>query len=181
MAEALNRHFQAMARNNRWANHRLYKACMALEPGEFAQTRTSFFPSLAETLNHIHAVDLYYLDALTEGGKGRATYRERAEIADPAELASAQARTDWQLIDFCNQLRPSDEERRVRMDREENGVFHERIGEVLAHLFQHQIHHRGQAHAMLSGTTVAPPQLDEFFLEFEQATDIDEALTEGRR
>jgi hypothetical protein len=30
-------------------------------------------------------------------------------------------------------------------------------------LFQHQIHHRGQAHATLSGTAVAPPQLDEFF------------------
>ena len=34
---------------------------------------------------------------------------------------------------------------------------------LLAHLFEHQAHHRGQAHAMLSGTAVAPPQLDEFF------------------
>ena len=34
---------------------------------------------------------------------------------------------------------------------------------LLAHLFQHQIHHRGQVHAMLAGTPVAPPQLDEFF------------------
>jgi uncharacterized damage-inducible protein DinB len=31
------------------------------------------------------------------------------------------------------------------------------------HLYQHQIHHRGQAHAMLSGTRIKPPQLDEFF------------------
>jgi len=38
---------------------------------------------------------------------------------------------------------------------------------VLAHLFVHQIHHRGQAHAMLSGTRVAPPQLDEFFLVWD--------------
>ena len=34
---------------------------------------------------------------------------------------------------------------------------------LLAHLFQHQIHHRGQAHAMLAGTPIEPPQLDEFF------------------
>ncbi len=34
---------------------------------------------------------------------------------------------------------------------------------LLLHLFQHQVHHRGQAHAMLSGTSVRPPQLDEFF------------------
>jgi uncharacterized damage-inducible protein DinB len=38
---------------------------------------------------------------------------------------------------------------------------------ILAHLFQHQIHHRGQAHAMLAGTAVAPPQLDEFFCSNE--------------
>jgi hypothetical protein len=30
-------------------------------------------------------------------------------------------------------------------------------------MFQHSVHHRGQAHAMLSATTVKPPQLDEFF------------------
>jgi uncharacterized damage-inducible protein DinB len=35
---------------------------------------------------------------------------------------------------------------------------------VLAHLFMHQTHHRGQAHAMLAGTRVKPPQLDEFLM-----------------
>ena len=40
---------------------------------------------------------------------------------------------------------------------------------MLAHLFVHQIHHRGQVHAMLSGTGVAPPQLDEFFLSQDAA------------
>jgi uncharacterized damage-inducible protein DinB len=40
---------------------------------------------------------------------------------------------------------------------------------LLLHVFQHQIHHRGQAHAMLSGTSVQPPQLDEFFSADESA------------
>jgi uncharacterized damage-inducible protein DinB len=40
---------------------------------------------------------------------------------------------------------------------------------VLAHLFMHQTHHRGQVHAMLSGTAVAPPQLDEFMMPSEAA------------
>ena len=40
---------------------------------------------------------------------------------------------------------------------------HERADRLLLHLFQHQTHHRGQAHAMLSGTSIPPPQLDEFF------------------
>jgi hypothetical protein len=38
---------------------------------------------------------------------------------------------------------------------------------VLAHLFMHQTHHRGQVHAMLSGTSVKPPQLDEFLMPSE--------------
>jgi uncharacterized damage-inducible protein DinB len=48
---------------------------------------------------------------------------------------------------------------------------------LLLHLFQHQIHHRGQAHAMLSATSVRPPQLDEFFPEGEaplRAAEFDE-------
>ena len=44
-----------------------------------------------------------------------------------------------------------------------NGYTYTPAPRLLAHLFQHQIHHRGQAHAMLSGTPVAPPQLDDFF------------------
>jgi uncharacterized damage-inducible protein DinB len=38
---------------------------------------------------------------------------------------------------------------------------------VVAHLLNHQVHHRGQAHAMLAGTAVAPPQLDEFLMSSE--------------
>jgi uncharacterized damage-inducible protein DinB len=34
------------------------------------------------------------------------------------------------------------------------------LGLALAHFFNHQTHHRGQAHAMLSGTNVPPPPLD---------------------
>ncbi len=46
-----------------------------------------------------------------------------------------------------------------------HGVVHrERADRVLLHLFAHQIHHRGQVHAMLSGTSCAPPQLDEFLM-----------------
>ena len=55
----------------------------------------------------------------------------------------------------------------ITLDRGEDGVTREVVHAVLSHLFIHQIHHRGQAHAMLAGTRVQPPQLDEFFLEFD--------------
>ena len=43
-------------------------------------------------------------------------------------------------------------------------VQHDRRDDILSHVFQHQTHHRGQVHDMLSATSVKPPQLDEFIV-----------------
>jgi uncharacterized damage-inducible protein DinB len=162
-------HFRAMARNNAWANDRLLEACEKLTPEDFAAPRTSFFPSLRRTLNHLYAVDVYYLDALEETGRGLAVFQpDDPDFALPAELRAAQAASDRRLVAYCDRLAATDLDRRVAVDRGDEGMISERIDALLAHLFQHQIHHRGQAHAMLAGTDVPPPQLDEFFLDFDR-------------
>jgi len=161
--------YARMAKNNRWSNDRLHRAVLQLKRGEFELARVGFFPSLKETLNHILAVDLLYLDLLTEGGRGALAIDEDfAPIAERLALAQMQAETDVRLIDFCRGLSEADLDRRVSTDREQDGLIPERIGDLLAHLFLHQIHHRGQAHTMISGTSVAPPQLDEFFLDYDR-------------
>ncbi|NKJ48169.1 damage-inducible protein DinB [Burkholderia sp. SG-MS1] len=154
-----------MARNNAWSNLRLYRACLGLTDEAFAERRVSFFPSLQLTLNHILLVDRYYFDALINGGEGLAIFDNELPYPRAADLSDAQARSDQRLLVFCESLVDGDLQRDVRIDRGPSvGIQHEIIGGVLAHLFVHQIHHRGQVHAMLSGTSVAPPQLDEFFL-----------------
>jgi uncharacterized damage-inducible protein DinB len=160
-------HFRQMARNNLWSNDRLYRAVLRLAPGEFEAERTSFFPSISETLNHILAVDLLYLDFLEEGPLGAAAYDDFIPLADANALGDAQAATDRKLLNFCERIDEAVLDRRVMTDRREDGKIPERIGDLLAHLFMHQIHHRGQVHAMLSGTSVKPPQLDEFFLDYD--------------
>ncbi|MGQ0563820.1 MAG: DinB family protein [Gemmobacter sp.] len=157
-----------MAGNNRWSNARLHAACMALQPGEWQAPRAGFFPSLALTLHHIHAVDLYYLDALTEGGLGPRAFREAPVFDTVQALAAAQETLDHRLIAFCKGLAPDRATASVITDRGDRGQPAERIDHLLLHLFQHQVHHRGQAHAMLSATSVRPPQLDDFFLTFER-------------
>ena len=87
-------HFRRMARNNLWSNHRLHGAVLALGPGEFEAARASFFPSIRATLNHILAVDLYYLDMLEEAGRGLAVLNGFVERADPSALAAAQLDAD---------------------------------------------------------------------------------------
>ncbi len=178
MSEGLAGHFARMARNNRWANHRLHKAVGQLAPGEFEAERTGFFPSIAGTLNHILEVDRYYVDALDEAGEGLRVF-DAPPIRDRALLTAAQVEVDRRLIACCDRLEEAALDRRVATDRGEDGIVQERIGDVLAHLFQHQIHHRGQVHAMLSGTSVRPPQLDEFFLDYDRGDDIAEVLGEA--
>jgi uncharacterized damage-inducible protein DinB len=171
---ALVDYFRRMARNNRWSNDRLYRAVLALKPGEFEATRVSFFPSIKETLNHILEVDRLYLGFLEEDGAGAAASDDFVIFDDPKALAEAQVAADRRLIDFCERLAPDDLDRRVVTDRGEDGMIPERIGDLLAHLFLHQIHHRGQVHAMLSGTSVPAPQLDEFLLDYDEARRRDE-------
>lgn len=167
-------HNRRMARNNRWSNDRLYRAVMTLQPGEFDALRTSFFPSIKETLNHILAVDRLYLDFLEEGGVGAAAFDDFNAFDEAETLAEAQKLADCRLIAFCDRLPPDDLDRRVVTDRREDGKIPERIGDLLAHLFLHQIHHRGQVHAMLSDTSVKPPQLDEFLLDYDEKLRRDE-------
>jgi uncharacterized damage-inducible protein DinB len=170
-AVPLAAHFRALSRNNLWSNDRLLCACAQLAPAELHAPRVSFFPSLMLTLNHILRVDAYYLGELAATGRGLAAWSvlRDGEHAELAPLAEAQRASDRRLVALCDALDAAALARSVRLDRgDEEGVFEEALPAVLAHLFVHQTHHRGQVHAMLSGTPVAPPQLDEYFLRYDE-------------
>jgi uncharacterized damage-inducible protein DinB len=157
----LLQHLRAQARANRLANRRLHAALQALSRDEFHAPRTSFFPSLAQTLNHILAVDIYYIDALHGVAAMAANYDAFVAADTIAELAPRQAASDQRLIAWCEALTAADAP--IAIDRRDH-VDRDIAARVLQHLYMHQTHHRGQAHAMLSGTAVKPPQLDEFLM-----------------
>ena len=166
---ALGHYLFTQACNNAWSNHRLLTACERLSQADFVAARTSFFPSIKSTLNHNLTVDWYYVDALEHGLRGEPATRDIGRFfvpVDPFEscaaLAAEQRAVDKRLVDACAALTDAQLVQPIGVMRR-NGVEPEVLTRLLAHLFQHQIHHRGQAHAMLSGTPVAPPQLDEFF------------------
>jgi uncharacterized damage-inducible protein DinB len=172
---SLAHHFLTMAYNNAWANHRLLKACAQLSQDEFTARRTSFFPSIRATFNHIVTVDWLYIDMLERAVQGRPPNLEAGKFFEPeepfercADLADAQRAADRRLIALCAALTDAQLDGLVQVPRRD-GIHTDRIARILAHLFQHQIHHRGQVHAMLAGTAVRPPQLDEFFCSNETA------------
>jgi uncharacterized damage-inducible protein DinB len=165
----LERHLAAWAYQNAWANHRLLGACAALSQEDFGARRTSFFPSIRATLNHIVTVDWMYADAMERSLAGREPHPDIGCFYEPgepfarvADLAPAQRAVDRRFIAICESLGPAGLERPVAILRRK-GRVEEAMHRLLAHVFEHQIHHRGQVHAMLAGTPVPPPQLDEFF------------------
>ena len=167
--EPLPRHLLTQAFNNAWANHRLLGACARLTQAEFTAPRTGFFPSIKATLNHSLTVDWFYLDAIGRSLAGQPPNKGANAFFEPevpcttcAELRAAQSLCDRRLIALCEPLNSATLACEIAVLRS-TGFVREPLPRLLAHLFQHQMHHRGQAHSMLSATAVAPPQLDEFF------------------
>jgi len=150
--------FRVMAYNNAWSNHRLLSTCIRLTQAEFEAARAGFFPSIQATLNHIFVVDQFYIDALEGGTLGPAAWANAVPCPTISELQAAQAAVDRRLIAWCDSLDDSGLDRTIEVHRGTR-VQRERADRLLLHLFQHQIHHRGQAHTMLCGTRIPPPQL----------------------
>jgi len=160
----LARALRIQAHANRLANKRLQGALANLSTSELHAPRTSFFPTIIGTLNHLLAVDLYYIAALHGEPDMASRYDRYAPHDELAPYASAQDVSDRRLIAFCDRLDAAGVNAEVTMDRGEGRVQRDLAGHVLQHLFMHQTHHRGQVHSMLSGTAVRPPQLDEFLM-----------------
>ena len=181
-------YLRIQAHANALSNQRLGRALRVLDAEAWQAPRTSFFPSLARTLNHILAVDHYYVGALHGDARLRENYAAFQPCDSAEEWQRRQRDSDLRLVAFCQRLDVASVDAWVEMPRADH-VQRDRAGHVLAHLFNHQTHHRGQAHAMLAGTAVAPPQLDEFMMPSEahlrgadmQAFGWDEAAVYGGR
>lgn len=153
------RPLRQMARNALLANRRLDIACMALGPGEWEAGRTSFFPSLRETMVHLLDADRWYIDMIRGDRPGLA--HEAGSRVTAADFALERAQVDGWLVEFCESLTAEDLSREV-INEWPDRTFTETLADTLLHVFLHGQHHRGQVHAMLAGSSVAPPQLDEF-------------------
>ena len=143
---------------------------MALRPGEWEATRTSFFPSLKQTMVHLLNTDRYYIDTLRGERPGLPEQPGTRDTA--AEFARERAEVDAWLVDFCEILTAQELSRKISIPWPDRTLI-ETVADTLLHVFLHGQHHRGQIHAMLAGTSIRPPQIDEFIL-----TDNGEARVE---
>lgn len=154
-------HLRRMARYNRWANRRLYEACGRLPEAEYLKPRRSFFGSLHGTLSHLLVTDWIWLDRV-QGSPSRGLALDHRPFPDLARLRAAREAEDERIVALADGLDPATlgEDVVYRTVSAPQAEMRTPRHLCLLHMFNHQTHHRGQAHDQLSQTEVAPPPLD---------------------
>lgn len=152
-------HFQTFAAYNAWANARLYESCARLSEAEYKKPRPAFFKSLHGALNHILLGDRIWLWRLL-GEAHEPPPLDTELYKDLASLRAARIEQDTAISAFIDGLNEGQFASITVYRNMSGGEFRDRISEILAHVFNHQTHHRGQVHDQLSQTSVEPPPLD---------------------
>jgi len=156
-------HFPLMARFNSWVNGRLYESVSKLSDDAYRQDRKAYFGSIHRTLNHLLVVDRLWTGRI-EGADRGIRALDQILCDDFESLKAARKIEDRHLIELVDGLDRERLERPVRYRRMIGQGFEEaRAGHILLTLFNHQTHHRGQVHAMLTQSGVVPPALDVIF------------------
>lgn len=153
--------FSHLAGYNAWANRRLYDAAAQLSDEQLWRDAGLFFQSVGGTLNHLLVTDRVWMKRFT--GAGDHPDRLSAILhRDLGQLRAAREAEDARIIAFVAALteeRLADEISYSMMTRPDR--ITSTLWPDLLHLFNHQTHHRGQAHSGLSILTGAePPSLD---------------------
>jgi len=156
---SLTTHFQTLARYNRIANERLFAQCAQLEVGEYRKHRSGSFGSIHGLLNHILLGDRRWM-GLFENGERVTPPLDNILYEDFSALRSAREREDVRIESFFAALDPAFWGRSFAYTNNQGKDYTESAHIACSHLFNHQTHHRGQVHVMLSQTPVPPPSLD---------------------
>ena len=152
--------FRQLADYNHWANRRIYAVALAMPDEQYRRPTGVFFGSLHGTLNHLLVTDRIWLRRLT--GEGEAPTRLNTILfEDRSELARARMAEDARLQRVINAYSAADLDRPVNYQTTSGAPQQQVLKDILLHLFNHQTHHRGHAHACCSILTgKEPPPLD---------------------
>jgi uncharacterized damage-inducible protein DinB len=155
---------RTLARYNQWANRRLYAAAAALHEAEYMRAVPSYFGSLHATLNHILVGDRIWMGRLTGRVETKIRALDQILYADLAGLRVARAAEDALIINYADEIDGPTLNSTLRYQTTKGEPQATPLRLVVSHLFNHQTHHRGQCHGLLSALGVAePPALDLIF------------------
>jgi uncharacterized damage-inducible protein DinB len=163
-------HFSMLAGYNAWCNRRLYDAAARLPDADYRADRGAFFKSLHGTLNHILVADRIWMKRFT--GEGDVPNRLDAILFEGlSDLRHAREAEDARIVAYIDGLSETDLAGHIGYRTITNPVLIEQpLTSTLIHFFNHQTHHRGQAHCLLTGLGLDAPSFD--LILFQRETGI---------
>lgn len=154
---------QTMAAYNRWQNESIYAAASGLADYERRRERGAFFGSIHKTLSHLMWADEIWLSRFDPsrpkppGGIADSV----AHYPDWEGMRTARADLDRAIIAWADRLAPHDLDGDLSWY---SGAMKRDVTKpralLVAHFFNHQTHHRGQVHAMLTAAGAKPDDTD---------------------
>jgi uncharacterized damage-inducible protein DinB len=155
---------------NLWANERLYDAASKLSDKDYRADRGAFFKSMHGTLNHLLVGDRIWMRRFTAEGEVPASL-DAILHEDFAGLRAARRAEDERIVRYASSLTDADLAGLFRYRTIVNPVgMEQQLAPALDHFFNHQTHHRGQAHALLTAIAGTAPSFD--LIVFQRETGI---------
>lgn len=168
----MKQHFEMMAAYNRWANGQVYAAAEKLSEEECGRDMGAFFKSVIGTLNHILVGDRIWLKRFTGAGEAP-TSLSGMLFPTLDDLKRAREAEDDRIVAWIGSLsKDALAGRFTYMTVTDMRTVSQRLAPALSHFFNHQTHHRGQVHAML--TALGQPSLTLDLIHFQR-------IEEGRK
>ena len=156
----MKQHFNMYAAYNRWANDRVYAEAALLTQEARDRDMGAFFRTITGTLNHILVADRIWLKRFTGGGDAP-TRLDAILFTEFDQLTAAREKEDQRLQDWVESLDDDALAGRITyMTATDMRTISQRLAPALLHVFNHQTHHRGQVHAMLTALGRPSVQLD---------------------
>lgn len=154
-----------MADYNAWANTRLYEASLALSAEDIRRETGAFFGTILGTLNHLYVADMIWMSRF-RGLPNPPWKLDHIAQDNPEGLRRRRAALDCDIIGFTGGLKANqlnDDIHYVTVTGPANVT--QTLGAAMSHFFNHQTHHRGQCHAMISQLGSEAPAMDLLYFQ----------------
>jgi uncharacterized damage-inducible protein DinB len=157
---------QRLARYNRWQNENLYGVADALSDAERRRERGAFFGSIHGTLSHLLWADRIWMSRFAGTPRPAGGIPESVSLyGDWGELKRERAAFDGVIVDWADKL---DDDTVAGDLTWFSGAIKAEVSRpkwlLLTHMFNHQTHHRGQVHCMLTQAGGKPGDTDLFIM-----------------
>ncbi len=151
-----------MARYNAWQNSQLREILEAMDEVDVARNRGAFFGSILGTLNHLMWGDAIWTARFDGGESFDVGVEESVTLfARSAEWVPARAEMDARILRWAQAVGDDVLQGSLTFY---SGILGAEMSKPMAvcvmQLFNHQTHHRGQVHAMLTAAGARAPVSD---------------------